>query len=280
MSEREASLYEAPFEYLKTHVFPVRSKNRREAYRLRWWRHVEPRPGMWRALDGMDRFIVTPETPTYTVFSWLPTSVLPDKNLTIISRSDYTTFGLLQSGYHVAWTRAIGSPYGNHPTAIRYNSTRIFQTFPFPEGLTPNIPAKNYADDPRAIAIAKAGKRLDDLRNKWLNPLDLVRIEAEVVPGYPDRVLPKSAQAAVTLRERTLTNLYNQRPQWLADAHRELDAAVAVAYGWPANISEEDALVKLLELNLSRSAGGHLLPAMEDAEPLEDSEETIGDGEA
>ena len=29
----------------------------------------------------------------------------------------------------------------------------------------------------------------------------------------------------------TRTNLYNARPQWLADAHEALDAAVAAAYG-------------------------------------------------
>ncbi|MBX3549735.1 MAG: class I SAM-dependent DNA methyltransferase [Xanthobacteraceae bacterium] len=256
MSERDASLYEAPFAYIKEHVFPERSQNRREAYRLRWWRHVEPRPGMWRSLARLSRFIVTPETPTYTVFAWLPISVLPDKNLTIIARDDYSTFGLLQSKFHIQWTRAIGSPYGNHPFAIRYNSTRIFQTFPFPEGLTPNIPAKDYEKDPRAVAIAKAAKRLDELRNAWLNPPDLVEIVPEVVPGYPDRILPKNEKAAAELKKRTLTNLYNARPQWLDDAHRDLDSAVAAAYGWPADISEEDALAKLLELNLSRAGAG------------------------
>ena len=149
----------------------------------------------------------------------------------------------------------------------------MFETFPFPEGLTPNVPAKNYAENPHAIAIAKAAKRLDDLRNKWLNSPDLVRIEAEVVPGYPDRILPKDAVAAATLRERTLTSLYNQRPQWLADAHRDLDAAVAAAYGWPANISEEDALAKLLELNLSRASSGDP-PAVEEVlEPIEEADE-------
>ena len=76
----------------------------------------------------------------------------------------------------------------------------------------------------------------------------------EVVPGYPDRILPKNEMAAAELKKRTLTNLYNARPQWLADAHRDLDAAVAAAYGWPADISEEDALAKLLELNLARAA--------------------------
>jgi hypothetical protein len=75
----------------------------------------------------------------------------------------------------------------------------------------------------------------------------------EVVPGFPDRVLPVNDKAAQELKKRTLTNLYNQRPAWLAQAHQRLDAAVAAAYGWPVDIGEEDALRKLLELNLARS---------------------------
>lgn len=48
-------------------------------------------------------------------------------------------------------------------------------------------------------------------------------------------------------------DLYNERPAWLDNAHRDLDAAVAAAYGWPADISVEDALARLLALNLERS---------------------------
>jgi hypothetical protein len=59
---------------------------------------------------------------------------------------------------------------------------------------------------------------------------------------------------AAILKDRTLTNLYNQRPQWLADAQDALDRAVAAAYGWPEDISAEEALAKLLELNLARAA--------------------------
>jgi hypothetical protein len=58
------------------------------------------------------------------------------------------------------------------------------------------------------------------------------------------------------LKTRTLTHLYNERPAWLANAHRDLDAAVAAAYGWPADISDEDALAHLLALNLARAAEG------------------------
>ena len=60
----------------------------------------------------------------------------------------------------------------------------------------------------------------------------------EAVAGYPKRAVARDAAAAKALKARTLTNLNNARPQWLGDAH----AAVAAAYGWEADISEEDAL--------------------------------------
>ena len=51
------------------------------------------------------------------------------------------------------------------------------------------------------------------------------------------------------LKKRTLTNLYNERPVWLANSHRELDEAVAAAYGWPSDLSNEEVLGRLLALN-------------------------------
>ncbi|BAU90942.1 N6 adenine-specific DNA methyltransferase protein, N12 class [Methylorubrum populi] len=83
-----------------------------------------------------------------------------------------------------------------------------------------------------------------------------MRIEPEVVPGYPDRILPKDAAAAAVLKKRTLTNLYNERPTWLDNAHRALDAAVAAAYGWPADLSDDEILARLFALNQERAAAG------------------------
>jgi type II restriction/modification system DNA methylase subunit YeeA len=201
---------------------------------------------------GKRRVIVTPEVSRHRVFAWLSTQIVPDHKLQVIARDDDTTFGILLSKWHLAWSLGVGSWHGvgNDP---RYTISSCFETFPFPEGLTPNIPAKRFRNDARATAIAEAAKRLDELRNAWLNPGDLVRIEREVAGGYPERILPKDTVTAATLRERTLTNLYNRRPSWLVSAHRELDAAVAAAYGWSADISEEEALGKLLELNLARA---------------------------
>jgi len=263
-SLKDAALYEAPFQHIAEPVKSAREKSGSAGEKKSWWLLARRAPALFSKISSHHRFIATPETPTHTVFTWLPTGVVPDKNLIIIARSDDTSFGIVQSRFHITWARALGSPYGNHPTARRYNSSRVFRTFPFPGGLTPNIAAEDYENDPRAQVIAKAARRLHELRNAWLNPPDLVKIEPEVAPGYPDRILPKDAQAAVTLKTRTLTNLYNQRPQWLADAHRDLDAAVAAAYGWPADISEEDALAELLELNLARAGVAQELGVLEE----------------
>jgi type II restriction/modification system DNA methylase subunit YeeA len=267
LSERDASLYADPFHHVREHVWPERSKNRREAYRVNWWRHVEPRPAMWAAVQKVQRYIATPTVAKHRLFVWLDSRICPDHQLIVIARDDDATFGILHSRFHEAWSLHRGTwlGVGNDP---RYTPTTTFETFPFPEGLTPNVSATEQAGDQRAITIAKATRRLDALRNAWLNPPDLVHIEPEVAPGYPERILPKDANAAVKLRERTLTKLYNDRPQWLVDAHRDLDAAVAAAYGWPADISEEDALARLLELNLSRSS----TPPIADAESAEATE--------
>ena len=115
-------------------------------------------------------------------------------------------------------------------------------------------PAVNWTNWICAVKIAAAAKQLNELRENWLNPADLVDRVPEVVPGYPDRILPKDDAAAKELKKRTLTNLYNARPAWLDHAHKALDEAVAEAYGWgedwrDGKLTEEEILARLFKLN-------------------------------
>ena len=103
--------------------------------------------------------------------------------------------------------------------------------------------------DSRAVAIAEAARRLVGLRDRWLNPPEWVEWVDEPVPGYRKRPVARDEAAAKNLNSRTLTNLYNARPQWLSDAHADLDAAVAAGYGWDARITEDEALEELLRIN-------------------------------
>ena len=250
MSEAEAALYEAPFGHVKEHVWPMRQRNRREAYRVYWWRHVEPRQGLWKALDGLARYIVTPRVAKHRLFVWVDARICPDSATIAISRDDDVTFGILHSRFHEAWSLRLGTSLEDRP---RYTPTTTFGTFPFPDGLTPDIPAADYAEDPRGVAIAEAARRLVDLRDRWLNPPEWVEWADEPVSGFPKRPVARDEAAAKQLKARTLTNLYNARPQWLADAHAALDSAVAAAYGWDAGISEDEALRDLMKRNSSGS---------------------------
>ena len=250
MSEGEAALYEEPFRWVQARVFPMRQENPREARRKYWYRHFEPPKRMWQALAGLSRYIATPQVAKHRLFVWCDARVCPDKQLVVIARDDDVTFGILHSRFHEAWSLRLCTwlGKGNDP---RYTPTTTFETFPFPAGLTPNTPAADYADDPPAAAIADAAQRLVELRDRWLNPPEWVEWLDEPVPGYPTHPVPRDEAAATALKTRTLTSLYNARPTWLADAHAVLDAAVATAYGWPADISDDDALAELLALNLA-----------------------------
>ena len=254
----DCAFFEAPFHIIEEKVKPFRQGSRRAAYKEKWWLHGEARPGMRKALAGMPRYIATPKVSRHRFFVLQDRSVLASNLVIAIARDDLTSLGVLSSSVHEVWSLKLGQwiGVGNDPT---YTPTSTFETFPFPEGLTPNVPAADYADDPCAQAIAKAAARLTELRENWLNPPDLVKRVPEVVPGYPDRILPVDEKAGAILKKRTLTNLYNERPAWLDHAHRDLDRAVAAAYGWEADfeaglLTDDEILKRLFELNQERAA--------------------------
>jgi type II restriction/modification system DNA methylase subunit YeeA len=251
MGEENAAFYEKPFEYVVKYIKPEREKNRDLSRKKYWWKHGRTGDELRNAVSSLSRYIATPQVAKHRIFVWLPVQIYAESTVLVIARDDDTTFGILHSRFHELWSLRLCTwlGKGNDP---RYTPTTTFETFPFPTGLTPNIPAENYATNPHAQSIAAAAKKLNELRENWLNPPEWVKKVPEVVPGYPDRLLPIDNQAAEQLKKRTLTNLYNQKPQWLVNAHKKLDEAVATAYGWKADLTDDEILKNLLELNLKR----------------------------
>ena len=250
MSEADAALYETPFAHVRERVKPARDCNNRQDLRRFWWRHDRSGQTLFEHLAALPRYIATPRVAKHRLFVWLDSRICPDGQLVVIARDDDTAFGILHSRFHEAWSLRLGTSLEDRP---RYTPTTTFETFPFPDGLSPDIPSADYASDPRAAAIAEAARRLAELRNRWLNPPEWVEWLNEPAPGYPKRPVPRTEEAARALKTRTLTNLYNTRPQWLTDAHATLDAAVAAAYGWDAGIAEDEALERLLGMNMNES---------------------------
>ncbi len=222
----QATLYEQPFEYVKQHILPVRA-GRRGDYRGQWWQYARPRPEMRDALKDKARYIVTPAVAKHRAFVWAGPDVLCNQGTLVIARDDDYFFGVLHARAHELWSLRLGTSLEDRP---RYTPTTTFETFPFPWP-----PGTEPTADPRVVAIADAARRLVELRDRWLDPPDLAETE---------------------LKQRTLTNLYNARPTWLANAHRALDRAVFDAYGWPHDLGDDALLARLLALNAERAAGG------------------------
>jgi hypothetical protein len=264
LNEAEASLFEAPFKYLSETLYDaqnpnlgtlkdVRSGARDQHARLRWWEPYWPRPEMRRQIQKVPRYIVTPETAEHRLFVWMSYPTLPDKNLIVIPRDDDSIFGILQSRIHECWVTVMGNRMGKG-NQRRYNNSTCFETFPFPEDFLSSSENSNAF----AHTIQLSAQRLNELRESWLTPSDLVKLVDEHTPDFPRRILPTNEEAADILNKRTLTNLYNDRPAWLEHAHRELDRAVAAAYGWQDDfdngvLTDDEILKRLFELNQTRA---------------------------
>lgn len=241
MTEVEASLFELPFAYAEKIVKPEKMLVRAESEKRYWWRHARTASDMRGAIASGERFIATAIVAKYRLFVWRESCVLPSHAVAVFSRQDDATFGILHSRFHELWALRMGTSLEDRP---RYTPTTTFETFPFPSEVASN-------------EIATAAKSLNELRNNWLNPpewTDWVRTAEEEKAGYPLRPIAKAGHEA-DLKKRTLTNLYNQRPAWLDNAHKTLDAAVAQAYGWndyTPDMPDEEILRRLLVLNLER----------------------------
>jgi type II restriction/modification system DNA methylase subunit YeeA len=243
MNEEEAAQYELPFETLKrqiAHEWESATEDDRIAKpRSRWWLHRRPGSEMRDAVAGLNRYIATIATGKYRLFVWLDNTVLPDHQLYVIARQDDYFFGVLHSAIHECWAREKGTQTRDAESGCRYTPTSTFETFPFP---WPPGSEPSEAADTRVKAIASAARELVRLRDAWLNPSDIDPAE---------------------LKNRTLTNLYNQRPSWLESAHQNLDRAVFASYGLTYPSTQSEILQHLLDLNLDRAAGSIRIPIHE-----------------
>lgn len=238
----DASLYELPFEYIRTVVKPIRDQSRRNAHRVRWWIYGDPRRRLRQAISSLERCIITPEVSKHRIFVWMDTNIIPDHSCHVIASDRDYIFGVLHSHVHEIWSLRVGNTLEDRP---RYNSSKTFGTFPFPWA-----PRTEDYTDVRVQAIAHAASELAEKRDIWLTPSEMSEAE---------------------LKKRTLTNLYNQRPTWLDLAHQKLDRAVFAAYGWEYPLSDEEILERLLALNLERAATqGNVAPVPADGEDPDD----------
>ena len=225
--------FPATYQHLLVTVKPEREQNRNAQFKREWWIIGHPR-GLFRQFTAtLPRYVATLETAKHRIFTFLDSGIAPDSALVTIGLSDAYYLGILSSRVHVVWVLATGGTLESRP---RYNKTRCFDPFPFPA----DVP------EPIKTRIRTEAEALDALRKK-------------VLAEYADLTLTGLYNVLEALRgRRALTDkerdVHDRGLVTLIRQHHDaIDASVAEAYGWPANLSDEDILTRLVALNKARA---------------------------
>lgn len=240
-SERELRA-NAPkvYQWLFDTVKPHRDAVRDTVLRDNWWLHRRNNLDLRNSQKGIARQIATVMTSKHRFFVFLSTTFLPDQTTVAIAMENAEYLAVLSSRPHIVWALAQGGTLEDRP---RYNKSRCFDPFPFPDP----------TDDQRT-RLRALGEELDAHRKRQ----QAAHPKLTLTQMY--NVLEK-LRAGETIEGKD-REIYDQGLIGiLKDLHDQIDAAVAEAYGWPVDLSDEDILFRLVALNKKRAeeeARGHI----------------------
>ncbi|NJC00213.1 hypothetical protein GGR63_000100 [Xanthomonas sp. 3272] len=212
--EDRAREYELPWQRLEETVRAERQSNNRKVYRDYWWQFAEKRPALYHAIGWGHQFekhpaewdssepkqatvLVCSEVTKHLGFAETPNTYIMSANLDVFK--NVGLFTICQSSLHEVWARQYSSKL---ETRLKYSPGNAFATFALP---------------------IRSVHKPDDQLDRWGDRLHEARIEVM----RADRI--------------GLTKLYNRfhtdterdsRIEGLRALQREMDTAVACAYGW------------------------------------------------
>ena len=225
----------AIFQHVLETVKPERDRNNRASYRDNWWIFGEPRRELRPALEGLPRYIATVETAKHRWFRFLDADILPDNKLVVVASDDAAVLGVLSSRLHQQWFVANSARIGVYDGDAVYVKGACFDAFPFPD-----LAGRAGAE------IAVLAEEIDGLRARvmaqhaFLSMTGLYSARARLTANAP------LTEADRTVHDAGCIGL-------LDHLHRRLDTAVLSAYGWPADLSAQEAVARLVALNRERA---------------------------
>ncbi|TQI75515.1 type II restriction/modification system DNA methylase subunit YeeA [Bosea sp. AK1] len=227
--------YPEVYQHLLRTVKAERDRNRDADIKARWWLFGRTRDEIRPALAPLQRYIATVETAKHRIFQFLDASILPDNKILAVALSDAHTLGVLSSRIHKTWYLASAGKRGVYERDAVYVKSRCFDPFPFPD-----------ATEHQREAIRRPAEALDALRKQVLTEhpeltlTKLYNVREALHAGYA------LTAAEADIRDRGLVMILDEH-------HKAIDTAVAAAYGWPAELGEEEVLARLVALNRQRA---------------------------
>ena len=109
MSEEESREWPDLMSIVEEKVKPARLKQNREIRARYWWRFGETTPALFRAIESLDRVLVTSLHSPYLMFAFLPAGSVFSHALAVFALDNYWAVCVLQSSIHEIWARFFGS---------------------------------------------------------------------------------------------------------------------------------------------------------------------------
>jgi hypothetical protein len=227
--------FPAVYQHVLLYVKPERDLNNEAYRRENWWLFGRNNIFMRSAIRGLCRYIATVETARHRVFTFLTSEILADNKIVVIGSDDAYVLGVLQGRQHISWMLAQGNwlGAGNDPV---YAKTQCFDPFPFPTAtLAQRAEIGAIAEELDAHRKARMAAHPHLTLTGLYNSLAALRVGTPLTPAEKD--VHEAGQVSI-----------------LRALHDRLDAAVAAAYGWPADLPDAALVARVVALNAERVA--------------------------
>ncbi len=165
---------------------------------------------------------------------FLDQNTKPEHKLVVIGSDNAYVLAVLSSRIHVLWSVASGGWLGVGNDSV-YSKSSCFEKFPFPDA-TPR----------QRVLINELGEQLDAHRKKQREQHERLTITDTYNVFGKLRSSETLSEKDRVIHEQGLVSVLKQ-------IHDDLDAAVFDAYGWPYDLTDDEILKRLVELNRERA---------------------------
>jgi hypothetical protein len=256
VAEEVQNRYPRLYQWLIDYVKPARDAHRDKDLREKWWLHRRNNEDLRSSLEGLSRYIATPQVSKHRFFTFLNHDILPDDKLIAIALDEGDFLGVLSSRVHAQWAIIAGGALGVGNDSV-YNKSRCFDAFPFPT-----------SNKSLSARVSELAEKIDAHRKRQQSETPSLTMTGMYNVLEKIRAGEELTNKEKIIHQQGLVSV-------LRELHDDLDRAVLAAYGWsdladklvgrpgattplpdkPADQAEaeEELLMRLVELNKQRA---------------------------
>jgi hypothetical protein len=213
------------FEIIERLVKPERQrKNDKGEYVLRkplpqrWWLYADKRPKLYRIISSQERVLIINRYSKIPVFSFIKKGDIYSDSIVVITIEEFSIYSILNSDIHVQWAWKFSSTMRD--AGIRYLPSSCFETFPFPQNLSPDMEQE----------LERIGEEYHEFRRQIMLKLELGLTKTYNLFHCKDLTTEQIKKQSK--KDQNTCETGSRDILKLRELHKQMDEAVLRAYEW------------------------------------------------